>query len=430
MTTYEEDHWGGGDREHRVMGFFSNGERVPAPIEGLSAGAAEWRSMVFAPWDSGTSCHPASGDDFYTCGSLVGRVFWTLAWNRIRVAFNGIAEGTQILQGADGDDQARLLVSKAYTYAMRAASDGGELDDFFNLVSEYYWQLGQDGTLSGDDVHRVNQALTVHCVGWSAGNCRDLHKTIWQRLPVAMTHKATFAETGTEEYLRTDGQMDQWGVDTLDFGTPDGAAFVRIEPDPFTGIGAFLDFPVAGCYQVHAAARSQSSGARLWVNTEEPGSERTWWIADQWLGNWGWLHDGPAFWVEAGNRGFAIRGQQGTVDIEAVLVRLLPGVGEADCAGFTPPPPRPSALTVTSAQCYGGVDLAWTASPSATSYELEADDSIAFPSPSTIYSGPDTQFPWNIGTTTHWFRVRACIGSVCSNWRNGNTGASYVPTCQ
>jgi hypothetical protein len=364
---------GGGDerrveaaREQHAVGHVAHelpldgrlGERVPAPMAGLSAGAAEWRSMVYAPWDSGTSCHPASGDDFYTCGSLVGRVFWTLAWNRIRVAFNGIAEGTQILQGAGGDKQARLLVSKAYTYAMRAASNGGELDDFFNLVSEYYWQLGQDGTLSGDDVHRVNQALTVHCVGWSSGTCRDWHRTIWQRLPVSMSHKATFAETGTEEYLRADGQMDQWGVDTLDFGTPDGAAF------------------------------------------------------------------------EAGNRGFAIRGQQGTVDIEAVLVRLMPGVDQLSCAGFTPPPARPSALTVTSAQCYGGVDLDWTASPSATSYELEADDSIAFPSPSTIYSGPDTQFPWDIGTTTHWFRVRACIGSVCSNWRNGNTGASYVPTCQ
>ncbi|MCI0344936.1 MAG: hypothetical protein L0221_05745, partial [Chloroflexi bacterium] len=316
------------------------------------------------------------------------------------------------------------------TYAIRAVGDaGGDVDDFFNLISEYYWLLGQNGTLTGDDVHRVNQALTVHCVGWSSGTCRDWHKTVWQRLPVALTTKATFAETGAEEYLRADEQMDHWSVDELDFGTEDGAGFVRIEPDPYTGIGAYLDFPADGCYQVHAAARSQTSGARLWVNTEEAGSERTWWISDQWLGNWGWLHDGPAFWVAAGNRAFAIRGQQGTVDIEAVLVRLMPGVDQAACAGFTPPPPRPSSLTVTSAQCFGGVDLAWTASPSATSHELEADTSIAFPNPTTIYSGPDTHFAWEFGSGTRYFRVRACIGSVCSNYRNGNTGASYVPTC-
>jgi hypothetical protein len=84
---------------------------------------------------------------------------------------------------------------------------------------------------------------------------------------------------------------------------------------------------------------------------------------------------------------------------------------------------------VTSAQCFGGVDLAWTGSPAATSYELEADTSIAFPSPSTIYSGPDTHLAWGFGSGTRYFRVKACIGSVCSNYRNGNTGASYVPTC-
>lgn len=94
----------------------------------------------------------------------------------------------------------------------------------------------------------------------------------------------------------------------------------------------------------------------------------------------------------------------------------------------TPGPASPSSLNVYPLACYGWVDVAWSPSMGAASYELQQASSPNFGSAYTIYSGPDLFLTTN-GVGTRYFRVRACNADGCSAWRQSGFGAPYYPYC-
>lgn len=91
-------------------------------------------------------------------------------------------------------------------------------------------------------------------------------------------------------------------------------------------------------------------------------------------------------------------------------------------------PPTPGFLEVISLQCYGEVNLDWTSSSGATSYQVQMSSYSNFSSPTLIYNGPNTYYEANI-TGIKYFRVKACSASGCSGYRNGDDWAEYYDGC-
>lgn len=100
-------------------------------------------------------------------------------------------------------------------------------------------------------------------------------------------------------------------------------------------------------------------------------------------------------------------------------------------SGGPPPsvPPTPASLSVQSHYCYGWVDLSWSSSTGATYYEVQRSSSSTFTFPALIYSGADTYLTHNGGSTTQYYRVRACNANGCSGYRNGNGPGRYYSPC-
>jgi hypothetical protein len=92
-------------------------------------------------------------------------------------------------------------------------------------------------------------------------------------------------------------------------------------------------------------------------------------------------------------------------------------------------PPTPVELDVRPVLCYGRVDLFWSLSGGSQWYEVQLGYDPGFTSPVPIYSGPARFLSYSNGTTTRYFRARACNAVGCSSWRNGNRSAPYYPGC-
>ncbi|HYH47549.1 MAG TPA: matrixin family metalloprotease [Thermoanaerobaculia bacterium] len=91
-------------------------------------------------------------------------------------------------------------------------------------------------------------------------------------------------------------------------------------------------------------------------------------------------------------------------------------------------PPVPAWMDVEPFFCRTMANLTWASSTGATFYEVQRSGASTFPSPSTIYSGPNTSFFYQGGaTSTQWFRVRACNSNGCSGYRNGGSVGYYSP---
>jgi hypothetical protein len=95
----------------------------------------------------------------------------------------------------------------------------------------------------------------------------------------------------------------------------------------------------------------------------------------------------------------------------------------------TPPPGVPPAptLSLESQFCLGWVDLYWTSSTGATSYEVQRSSANTFTFPTLIYSGPNTYLTHNGGTGTKYYRVRACNANGCSGYSNTRSAQYYSP---
>lgn len=89
-------------------------------------------------------------------------------------------------------------------------------------------------------------------------------------------------------------------------------------------------------------------------------------------------------------------------------------------------PPTPT-LSLESQYCLGWVDLFWSSSTGATSYEVQTSTSGNFTFTVLIYSGADTSLFYNGGTGTKYYRVRACNANGCSGYSNTGIGRYYSP---
>lgn len=91
-------------------------------------------------------------------------------------------------------------------------------------------------------------------------------------------------------------------------------------------------------------------------------------------------------------------------------------------------PAAPATISVLPQGCEGLVDISWSTSLAATSYQLQQSTSINFSSALTIYSGSGTFLETN-GFGTRYFRVRACNAEGCSAWHQSGVAAPYYPVC-
>jgi hypothetical protein len=82
---------------------------------------------------------------------------------------------------------------------------------------------------------------------------------------------------------------------------------------------------------------------------------------------------------------------------------------------------------MTNEQCFGYNTADWTASSGATAYELWGSSSSTFTFSSLWYSGPNTTFFINVGSTTY-FHVRACSANGCSAFSATKT-ARHITGC-
>lgn len=91
-------------------------------------------------------------------------------------------------------------------------------------------------------------------------------------------------------------------------------------------------------------------------------------------------------------------------------------------------PPAPIELDVSPRPCFNGAGLSWSSSGGTLWYELQVSTSPTFDNPTTIYSGSATSFYYTaLGTSSRYFRVRACNDAGCSHDRYGNR--PYHPNC-
>jgi len=139
----------------------------------------------------------------------------------------------------------------------------------------------------------------------------------------------------------------------------------------------------------------------------------------------------PATVYSGANTSYAVTGKiSGTFHYR---VRATNGTGSSP---WTPsangctiiPPDAPPNLTVPPTSVTGEYDVSWGAVADASGYELHEDASAHFPSPGTVYSGPNTSFQVSgkaSGTT--YYRVRAVNGAGGSDWTAASNGCTVIP---
>jgi hypothetical protein len=263
--------------------------------------------------------------------------YWTLAFNKLRVGYGRQptwqrAAGTNILYQSAWTSDPAQLANDVFSYAIVTLPNGASLQDFFNRVSEGYYQYQQSGDINSEERHRIECALAVHCVGWSGYICNSAnwHRTAWQKKPAAYTAKAYFGQNtppgtpqdNTEHFERAE-DMTVTAASKISWGTSgDSFKFVRLDAAGST-ICKTLAFPSTGYYKVHAAVRASSTAHdQVWVRIGPPGVEIPWDVTNTSYGSWIWSHNGPQFSVTAGLREVCLTRYSGEqLEIDAILVR-------------------------------------------------------------------------------------------------------------
>jgi hypothetical protein len=293
----------------------------------------DWSYLTYTPWDTTTPC--GIGTDRYYCGAPISVVYWTLSHNKVRVGYgqhpsSHVAAGSEILDQSIYKTDAGQLANIVFSYAIATLPDDSTVQDFFNRVSERYYNFELEGVINSGERHRVNQAIAVHCVGWSGWICNspDWHRTAWQRRPAAYTAKSNFNTNGfNEEFVRAE-TMTRIGTPTpVSFGTSgDGYGYIILDS---TGdeICANLYFTSTGNYQFHAAVRAPSAShdqvlAKIGSNPYgDP-----WDVTDISHNTWIWSHNGPVLPVQtAGTNSVCLkRYSTENLQIDAILIRKVP----------------------------------------------------------------------------------------------------------
>ncbi|MBU1751784.1 MAG: hypothetical protein KKA73_29255, partial [Chloroflexi bacterium] len=101
-------------------------------------------------------------------------------------------------------------------------------------------------------------------------------------------------------------------------------------------------------------------------------------------------------------------------------VKATNAIGDSAWSGTQDVGVCPAALTlyaVSNPECDGDYTVDWSTVTGATSYTLEEDDNAAFSSPTTVYSGSDTDHAVSGQSAGVWYyRVRASNAGGSSEW--------------
>jgi hypothetical protein len=313
---------------------YANGEALPAP---MNTSITDWDYLTYTPWDPATPCYEHSNEALNypsDCGLLMSVVYWTLAFNTVRVGYGEhaagqqVAAGTQILDTSYYSSDPAYLANDVFSYAIATLPNGASMQSFFNRVSEGYWQYRLSGAISPAESHRVNVAIAVHCVGWSAGVCNSTawHRTAEQKRPAAFTAKASFAQSNPPqaavEHFERAEDMTVSNASEISWGTSgDGFKFVRLDGSG-ASICKTLTFPQSGTYRVHAAVRAPSfQHNTVWVGIDAPPTV-SWTVTTTAYGPWIWSHNGPLFTVTAGSHQVCIsKYLSEQVEIDAIWLK-------------------------------------------------------------------------------------------------------------
>lgn len=90
-------------------------------------------------------------------------------------------------------------------------------------------------------------------------------------------------------------------------------------------------------------------------------------------------------------------------------------------------PSAPTYFNVDPMYCYGSNEVSWGGSTGTVShYELQGSSNASFTLPYTVT--PSNFGTINVSAKT-WLRVKACSGTACSAWKNGNREATFTSGC-
>ena len=107
----------------------------------------------------GYACNSSEQDE-YDCGMMLSRLYWQLAWGRFRLPYAGYEAEDDIVRSGIFNSVAHRLANDAFTYAIEHSDDSSDIVDFFNFVSERYYQLRNSNYFDSSDRSRVELVLS------------------------------------------------------------------------------------------------------------------------------------------------------------------------------------------------------------------------------------------------------------------------------
>lgn len=155
----------------------------------------EWViDTLFGNEDFNYHPHPFCGtnpDNGYACGSMIGMLYWELAWDFCRLAYGSCGSGERVIQSGPYYAWAWALANSAFAWAIdNTTADTTEFLEKVDMRYKQFWQTY--GFMSQADYERVQSVLAHHCTG-AAAACAD-NKLPGSPLPSEFTHKVGFSE--------------------------------------------------------------------------------------------------------------------------------------------------------------------------------------------------------------------------------------------
>lgn len=247
-----------------------HGERVHTALAGTNSTYGVYYDPSSAPC-SQTRIQNVNAP--YSCGSVLPRVYWELAWNKCRVDYRSCVEGEAILTTSSYASNPERPANAAYTSAIQSLGASPTVGDFFNAVSRRYSQFRRSGQISWQEYIRVMAVLNRYCVGWG-NRCGFQYRSVGSPLPESFTRKASFGNGDPQHYLRAEHMTASGSVSLLT--TPSrsvpGAYYYNFAKYARLGApGAKVQYEidlVAGSYSLDFSARVHRSDGRGCVRAQ------------------------------------------------------------------------------------------------------------------------------------------------------------------
>jgi hypothetical protein len=120
------------------------------------------------------------------------------------------------------------------------------------------------------------------------------------------------------------------------------------------------------------------------------------------------------------------------VEDESDMAQCLDDMAEVLAAYRSQSEPAPNSINdvwVTRGLCFSVNSVSWSAANGIVGwYEVQTSLSSNFQSPQVVYRGPATALGLHVFQETY-VRTRACNGTGCSAWTNGDQSATYTEGC-